>query len=187
MSITLRKELHVAAQQAGFHLAMANMHVMYDTQRACSPSLITRNVDHFEKRAAHGRPASRLSLSDGQYARDVWYITCMFAIANHTKCRSLSELSKSQTCRVRTWPRQRDGQRQLMTMRWFDYRLLCSSPNDRHWLRDCDACQRTATFKGSRPNSRHWRMVTLAKDLHSAKSQSPEWPSLTEGLWPLQN
>ena len=70
-SITLRKELHVAAQQASFHLAMANMHVMYDTQRACSPSLITRNVDHFEKRAARGRPASQLSLSDGQYARDV--------------------------------------------------------------------------------------------------------------------
>ena len=65
------KELYVAAQQASFHLAMANMHVMYDTQRACSPSLITRNVDHFEKRAARGRPASQLSLSDGQYACDV--------------------------------------------------------------------------------------------------------------------
>ena len=97
MSITLKKELHVAAQQASVRLAMANMHVMYDTQRACSPSLITRNVDHFEKRAARGRPASQLSLSDGQYARDVWYTTCMFAIANHTKCRSLWENS----C---TWP-----------------------------------------------------------------------------------
>ena len=45
-------------------------------------------------------PASQLSLRDGEYARDVWYMTCMFAIANHTKCRSLWELSKSQTFRA---------------------------------------------------------------------------------------
>ena len=49
-------------------------------------------------------------------------ITCMFAIANHTKWYEMSiTLRNSQSHRhfVRiNWPRQRDGQRQLMNMRW---------------------------------------------------------------------
>ena len=111
-----------------------------------------------EQRAARGCPASQLSLSDGEHARQVG-------------TRNVGDLQNSQSHRhfaCINWPGQRDGQRQLqlINMRW-----LLSFMQQARWssldhLAFCMKDGWPSTLKDS-------GIVMFAKDLQPSKAPSP--------------
>jgi len=62
-------------------LAMANMHVMYHTWRACSPSLSESWLAGRPRAALFSKWSTFRVISDGEHARYLSYITCIFATA----------------------------------------------------------------------------------------------------------
>ena len=163
MSITLRKQLHVAAQQAGFHLAMANMHVMYDTQRACSPSLKTRNVDHFQNSQSHrhvvcvhdpGREMGKGNWWPWDDLITVFYAPLPMTVTDSGIAMLAKELQPSKA-----------AVRIAVTDGWWRLPKTCTLqsrkvPNGLHWLRDCDLY-------------RIRDIVMLLKDLQPQKTRIP--------------
>ena len=154
------KELHVAARQASFHFS--------DGEHA--RHVCTRNVADLQNSQSHRHfvcinwPGQK----DGQRQLQLINMRWLPSFMQQARWSSLDHLA---FCMKDGWPSTLKDSGIVMLAKDLQPSKAPSPMAVTDSLQS-DACQRTATFKGSRPNSRHWGMVTLAEDFQSAKAKS---------------